>query len=519
MGRMDISRRTILKSATALSALAALGIKPSQVLAADADLLKVRMEADIQVLDPGYMIGGAETSIDFACLPRLAVPVQDDKGNWGWLPSDYVEKIVQEDPTHIPFTLKQGLMWSGSAGELTAEDVKYSFERMLKSDWAARFPVLDHVEVTDKYSGVVVLKNPFAATFLMGIASESGSIVPKSVVSGLKDEKFTTELPAQLGPYIMTEWTPKQRVVLKINPDWKGTPGTFKEIHFVNVEDTKAAELAYEAGEVAITNVLPDTAARYQKQMPPASKLITHPGPYYTWIGLNSEHEKLKDIRVRKAIQRAIDVDSILAAAYGGVATKGFGVVTEGIPGYRTESKYGYNPDEARALLAEAGVSDLSLEFKTFNEAYRITAAQIVQANLADVGIKLEIIPLDSGPFWNLGLEDKGDEWKSLQMWWMRYRMSPDPSDGIQWFLKNQVGVWNWERWSDPEFEDLWAKGLVETDDAKRNEIYLRMQEIMEDTGCYVWITHDPISYIYSEKIVPAFDPGSEVRIERFTTA
>ena len=90
-----------------------------------------------------------------------------------------------------------------------------------------------------------------------------------------------------------------------------------------------------------------------------------------------------------------------------------------------------------------------------------MTAAQVVQANLADVGIKVDIIPLDSGPFWNLGLESKGDEWKTLQMWWMRYRMSPDPSDGIQWFLKNQVGVWNWERWSDPEFEELWIKGLA----------------------------------------------------------
>ena len=156
----------------------------------------------------------------------------------------------------------------------------------------------------------------------------------------------------------------------------------------------------------------------------------------------------------------------------------------------------------------EAGVSDLALEFKTLNEAYRVTAAQIVQANLADVGIKVDIIPLDSGPFWNLGLESKGDEWKTLQMWWMRYRMSPDPSDGIQWFIKNQVGIWNWERWSDPEYEDLWIKGLAETDTAKRKEIYLRMQEIMEDTGAYVWITQDPLNYVHSEKIVPGIRYG-----------
>ena len=514
-----INRRDILRSSAFLSAIAVLGIKPDQVLAQEGDVLKVRMEADIQVLDPGFMIGGAETTIQFACLPRLAVPVRAADGNWGWAPSDYVEKITQDDPLNISFTLKPGFMCSDGAGEVTADDVKYSYERMLKSDWAARFPTLDRVDVKDKLNGVVVLKSPFAATFLVGIASESGTIVPKSKVEALPDKKFTTQLPAQCGPYMLAEWTPKQKLVLKANPDWKGTKPVFLEVQFINVEDTSAAELAFEAGEVAITNVLPATAARYREKMPAGAKLSNQPGPFYSWIGMNTEHETLKDIRVRKAIQRAIDVNSILDAAYGGTAPLAHGVVPLGVVGNRTASKYSYNPDEARALLADAGVSGLSVQFKTLNEAYRVTAAQIVQANLGDVGITCEIVPVDPGPFWNLGLESKGEDWKGLQLWWMRFRTSPDPSDTMQWFVKSQVGVWNWERWSDPEFEELFAKGLSEPDNAKRQDIYVRMQEIMEDTGAYVWITHDPLNYIHSDKIVPDFDTGGEVLVERFKKA
>ncbi len=513
------TRRELLRNSGLLAAIAALGIKPEQVLAADDGVLKVRMEADIQVLDPGYMIGGAETSLLYACTPRLAIPVKDDKGAWTWAPSEYVEKITQDDDTHISFTLKPGFMWSDNLGEVTADDVKYSFERMLKSDWAARWPTLEKVEVKDKQSGVIVLKAPFPATFLMGIASESGSILPMAALEKLPDKKYTTQFPGQCGAYTMVEWTPKQKIVCKVNPDWKGTKPVFSEVHFINVEDANAAELAFEAGEVAITGVLPATAARYLKQLPAGAKLTNQPGPYYTWIGLNTQHEKLKDIRVRKAIQRAIDVNSILEAAYGGTAKPAHGVVPEGVLGHRSESKFSYNPDEAKALLAEAGVSDLSLEFKTLNETYRVTAAQIVQANLADVGIKLDIIPLDSGPFWNLGLESKGEEWKTLQMWWMRYRCSPDPSDAIQWFIKSQVGVWNWERWSDQEYEDLWTKGLTETDPAKRDKMYIRMQEIMEDTGAYVWITHDPLNYIHKASLVPDFDTGGEILIERLKQA
>ena len=514
-----MNRRELLRNSAFLTAIAALGIKPEQVFAQEGDVLKVRMEADIQVLDPGYMIGGAETSLNYTCLPRLATPVKDAAGNWSWAPGDIAEKITQDDPTHISFTLKPGFMWSGDLGEVTTDDVKYSFERMLKSDWAARWPTLDHVEVKDKYSGVIVLKAPFAATFLMGIASESGSIVPKAATMKLKDEKFTTEFPAQCGPYTMTEWTPKQKVVLKANPGWKGAKPVFGEVHFINIEDTSAAELAFEAGEVVITNVLPATAARYLKDMPKNAKLLSQAGPYFTWIGMNTQHERLKDIRVRKAIQRAIDVPSILDAVYGGTAPLAHGVVPLGVIGNRTVSKFSYNPDEAKALLAEAGVSGLSVEFKTLNEAYRVTAAQIVQANLEAVGIKCEIIPVDSGPFWNLGLESKGEDWKNLQLWWMRYRTSPDPSDGMQWFIKSQVGVWNWERWTDPKFEDLWTKALSEPDNTKRADMYLRMQEIMEDTGAYVWITHDPLNYAHSDKIVPDFDTGGEILVERFKNA
>jgi len=97
---------------------------------------------------------------------------------------------------------------------------------------------------TMRYSGVIVLKSPYVAVFLIGVASESGTILSKAAVSKLKDEKFTTELPVHCGPYVMAEWTPKQKVVMKADPKWTGTKPAFSEVHIVDVEDNKAAELA-----------------------------------------------------------------------------------------------------------------------------------------------------------------------------------------------------------------------------------------------------------------------------------
>jgi peptide/nickel transport system substrate-binding protein len=515
MSKLAFSRREVLRSAAAMATITALGIRPEDVLGAEGDVLRVRMVTDIQILDPGYMIGEAETSILFACMPRLAEPVEDANGTWGWKPSECVEKIVQGDDTNIAFTLKSGLMWSNNLGEVTAEDAKYSFERMLKSDWNSRWPTLDHVEVQDKYSGKIVLKSPFAGTFLMGIASESGSILPKSAVEKLKDKKFTTDLPAQLGPYTMISWTPKQKVVLKANTDWKFTKPAFAEVHFVDVEDSKAAELAFEAHEIDLTTIPTETAARYKKSLPANSRLVDLPSPFYTWLGMNTSNPKLADIRVRKAIQRAVDVDAVLQGAYAGVGTKAHGVIPTGLVGHRDQSAFSYNPAEAKDLLKQASVSNLSLEIKALaGETSQVTAAQIIQANLGDVGIQAKVTPVDSGPFWNLGLEKKGDAWKTLELWIMRFRCSPDPADAIQWFKKDQVGVWNWERWTDPEFETLWTKGLAERDTAQRTQIYLRMQEIMENTGAYVWLTFDPYYYVSTDKIIPGFDTSGDVRAE-----
>ena len=107
----------------------------------------------------------------------------------------------------------------------------------------------------------------------------------------------------------MVSWTPKQRAVLKANPDWKGTKPAFPDVILVDIEDTKAAELGFEAHEVQVAHIGLETAARYKKSPPADAKLINLPGPLYTWMGMNTQNPKLNDIRVRQAIQRAIDVE------------------------------------------------------------------------------------------------------------------------------------------------------------------------------------------------------------------
>jgi peptide/nickel transport system substrate-binding protein len=305
-------------------------------------------------------------------------------------------------------------------------------------------------------------------------------------------------------------------MVFERNPDWPLEQPYFDVINFINIEDSNSAELAYEAGEVDLTEVTPLSLVRYTKNPPEGTQLKALGGLSYTWMGMNTDHPKLSDSRVRNAIQHAVDADSIVEAAYGGVAPRSYGIVPPGLIGKRNESKFSYDPTKASELLQASGVTGLSLTLQTLNLQDRVTAAQIIQANLAEVGVTVEVVPLDSGPFWNLGQESKGDAWKDLQLWIMRYGGSPDPFDHFQWFVRGQVGIWNWERWSSDEFEDLFAKGVAETDPAERHKIYIRMQEIMESTGGYVWLTHEPEVFIHRADINAQFAPSGEMQLNYF---
>jgi peptide/nickel transport system substrate-binding protein len=514
MKRFVPTRRQFL--ATSAMAGAATFVTPlmRHAVAANGDTLTVRLNGDIASLDPGYNIGGhPESDIIYGLFPSLVNYIQED-GELNWRPSVYMEHIEWTDPTHIDFTLKPGFMWTNGFGELTAEDVAYSFDRMKVSEWKGYFEAYEKLEIRDSYSGTIVLNSPFSPFMLTSLCAQTGAIMSQKATESVGG-RYTTDIPASCSPYLL-EWRQQQQVKLVPNPEWTGPQPTFTTVVGLVVDEHQAAALAYEAGELDATILSPVTYARYKESLPPDSAITIAGALNYQWLGMNTEHPKLQDIRVRKAIQHAIDVDAILQGAYGGTALASHGIVSPGLIGERRETKYSYDPEKSKALLAEAGVSGLELELKVLNEQERMLGGQIIQAQLAAVGIDVTVLPQDGGPFWEMGQETAGDGWKDLQIWTMRYSSAPDAYDPFQWFKRDQVGIWNWERWSDDEFETLFQEGIVETDPSRREEIYLRMQEIMEDTGAYVWISHEVEAFIHRDDLRIDVSPTGEMQFRYF---
>jgi peptide/nickel transport system substrate-binding protein len=230
--------------------------------------IEVRVFTDMQVLDPPFRLTAPEGDVITAIFPKLVSFEPGD--SWKWRP-DAAEEIEQVDDTHIRFKLRRGLKWTNGFGEVTAEDVKYSFERVTdpklqapyKDDWSA----LDHVEVTDPYSGVIVLKEYFAPLWWSTLPWNTASIICKKATEAAGG-RFTTQPPATCGPYMWKEWQPKQRLILQRDPNWTGEQGAYDEIHVIPIEDDKTAEIAIQAGDLDMTRTSLSSLATIRTQPP-----------------------------------------------------------------------------------------------------------------------------------------------------------------------------------------------------------------------------------------------------------
>jgi peptide/nickel transport system substrate-binding protein len=278
----------------------------------------VRTDLDIGNLDPANRSNSCDEAILRATLQGL---VTFKPGSLDW-ELDAAKSITQVSDTEITFELNPGQMFTDGHGEMTADDVKFSFERYITPDasgalpsFSGDFSALDKVEVTSTYTGRILLKNPAPAFWVLGLCDAGGVILSRKSVEALGDGIKTKVVGT--GPYVLAEWQAGQQIVLARNPGYIGqNPGSFDKITIKPISDPRAALLSLLAKEVAWSEV--ETTDEPQVMGVDGIVPFATPRIDYTWIGMNVEKGALADIRVRQAIRLAIDVDMIIAGAYQG---------------------------------------------------------------------------------------------------------------------------------------------------------------------------------------------------------
>lgn len=511
-------RRSFLRNASLLALGAGIGAVPGVGWSTGRDILRIR-NSDLTTLDPPMTLSGAEGIVVNAIHLSLIRFRPGDTWNWEL---DAAEAFEQIDATRYAFRLRPGIRFTNGFGEMTAADVKYSLERVidpaLKAPNAPDMGTLSHVELTGRYSGIIVLKSPFAAFILVGLCGASGSILSEKGMRSVGG-RFGIEPPCCSGPYRFLSWQSKRKTVLARNPDWDGAAGAFREIHLYPLSDFKAAEMAYEAGALDFTKISVEAVEVFRREMPAESRLQVIPGLRYYWVGINREHPKLRDIRVRQAVQYGIDVGAVIEAAWFGLATPATGIIAPGLIGHRAAADVprAGDPHRARRLLAEAG-AELPLKLTLSLEATALSLAigQVVQWSLAKIGIDVELDSQDNATLITMGHEASGERWRDIQLVVQNFTMLGDPYYATCWFIGKQVGIWNWERFRSEEFDRLHEQAMASSVAADRDRMYQRMQHLMEASGCYRFLAHDPEPQLSRSWLSPASNAAGDLMLRSF---
>lgn len=363
-------------------------------------VLKIALIAGPTRLDPHFNSTASDLTVSQPIFNGL---VRYKPGSVSEIEGDLAESWESnQDGTEWTFHLRKGVKWHKDYGELTAEDVKWTFERLLDPEIGSRFhselTVIEEVQVIDEYTVVFKLKHPDSA-FLTRILADgsAGAIVKKEAIEDAGNESMTA--PVGTGPFVLKEFKPDEKVVLEKNPDYfRGEP-KLDRIEYIIMSDRNAIDVALEKGEVHMA--VGETDQLWLEKMGSNGKFeidIVGPGVYWG-LFLNTSKEPFNNKTVRQAIAHAIDMKLFVKEVYG--STEAGEIATSPISsdlfGYANVGAYEYDPELAKKLLAEAGYPDgltLPKQFLSARPNY-VQFMTYIQEELRKVGIQLELEKVD----------------------------------------------------------------------------------------------------------------------------
>ena len=434
---------------------------------------------------------------------------------------------VSDDGLTWTFHMRDGLKWSDGS-DLTAADFEYSFKRLASPDTAAPYaetvvgmidgyqdaignpdadgntttdPDWDALNVHASEDGkTLTVQLSYPCSYFDKLASFVATSPVQQATVEANGDSWCTEPDTYVcnGPYMITEWTPSERIVLSKNPyyvgGWDSSKIVSDTITLLLLEDSSASYTAYNSGEAQLVKDVPTDEIPSLTRAEDGGDFYLDEimGTYY--ISLNDQEEPFTDVRVRKALSLAIDRDYVANTIMQGIYTPATALVGPGIVdenGYFMDNANGGEPyisddyeanlEEAKSLLAEAGYPDgegfPTITYSANDSGYHIPVAEYLQQAWGELGITMNIDKVEWSSF--IPMRRAGDYDISRNGWSMDYN---DPSNMLELFTTNNGN--NDGKYANPEFDQVIEDSRVADKTTHFEKLHEAEDILMNDAAC-----------------------------------
>ncbi|MBP2170364.1 glutathione transport system substrate-binding protein [Erwinia toletana] len=462
----------------------ALGLSLCLAAVAQAQDLRISAYVDITGMDPHDTSDNASYSVQSGVFERL-FQFDSQMKLTPWLATDYTSN---ENATEFVINLRSGVSFQDGT-PFDAAAVKTNLERLADQSKGLKrnslYKMIKTVTVVSPTQVKVELNQSFGA-FINTLAHPSAVMWSPAVLAQYPEETQLRLHPVGTGPFKFVEWQPGKLVkLIKNDKYWKQGWPKVDSVTFTPSPEDATRVAALKSGQVDAIYPLPaDLLATVQND----SKLAVQRDPsiYLYYMSLNTQHKPLADVRVRQALNYAINRDLFLKVGFGGMGKPATSAMPSGVQFYQkqTDVDYSYNPEKAKALLKEAGYGNgLDLKLWSTNTTVAVRVAQFLKQQLGAVGIRVTVTPMDSGSrnakLWGV----KDPKQAEYDLYYGGWSTSTGDAD---WALRPLFATESWvptsynvSYYSNPAVDKAIAGGLETADPAKRAQAYAEAQKLL----------------------------------------
>lgn len=402
---------------------------------------------------------------------------------------------ANDTATEFTIKLKTGIKFHDGT-DFNAEAVKVNLDRLADQTQKLKrnslFSMIEKNEVVDASTIKVTLKTPFGA-FINTLAHPAGMIIsPKALAEYGKE---VSKHPVGTGAYVFKEWTPGTKFMTVKNAEYWGTEPQYNSISFKTVKEDGSRVAMLQTGEADFIYPVPSMQIE-TLQNDKNVKILKNESIIVRYISMNVNKKPFDDVRVRQALNYALDKNAFSQVVFNGDTTPLNSVIAPNTQFYAEQKAYDYNIEKAKQLLTEAGYPNgFSTKIWSNNSSASVKADEFIQQQLAKVGIMVEVVPMEAATLSEKVYNAPAGSGGEVELYYGGWSPSTGDADwGIRPLLATESAPpasYNTAYYSNPEVDQLIQDALHTSDPAARAEAYAKIQEIIWNDAPWVFLSVD----------------------------